>query len=367
MLSIKEELQKKFDELEALKLELLKIEAFLNPDNNSFVYSTENLAGLAGTQGSTPSNLSEILEVIVLKINEYVDYIKELPYAESSVIYRDRPEKDLAVVSTNRIGFHSPVAWTVEAENVDVGAISSFLAISEYYGRIKSMRFYASPSIRKVDSTGRDISTEVKLLRINSRLNEKNEFRSGTGPLDALLTDDILAPDDIYIIGIMITEPVANDIVYYQDLTYTIEYTFLDETTEKVTMTMGNRMIGNMLFDADLTLNFGLWYWDILTIGSFDIELFNSIGDSTEINTFSEGEASGGLFDGNIISSIKTGAFRTDISNFLVSYRSGCSWYRNLFYDTFDLYDKNTSDSTHIIFNNLRPIDLVLEEAINEL
>lgn len=366
-MTTKQELQKKLDELQELKGNLLRIEPFLDSNNNSFVYSSEDIEDLAGTQGTTPANLSEILEEVVKKINEYVDYIKTLPYAESSAIYRERPEVDLALVSKNRAGFHPPVSWTEKALEASVDSIYGYLAMSEYYGAVRKIKVYASPTIRKGDSSGRDIDIETKLFRINSRLNVNSEFRSGSGALDVTLTDDVLAPDDIYIVGLVVKEAMANDIIYYQDLTYSIEYEFMDGTTSKEMYTMGNRRIGNMLPDIDSTLSYGCVYWDMLTISRFTIDVSNSVGDTSEINTFVDGPISGGLFDGNIVTEFKTSMFATNMASRKLSYRSGCSWFRSMLNDKYDLYDKNTSEVIGVVFNNLRPIDRIIEEAINAL
>jgi len=195
-MTLKEKLLSKLAELEEAKERLLKIEPFLNPDNNMFVYHTEDIRSLSGTQGTTPANLGEILETVVKAINEYVDYIKSIPDASSNVVFRDRPDKDMAIVSSSRLGFHPPASWTKEFSGVNTESVFSILPTSTYYGRVIEAHFYSSPHINKNDYSGREISIEVKLLRINSRLNEFNVFRSGiNNPLDVLLTDDIMQPD----------------------------------------------------------------------------------------------------------------------------------------------------------------------------
>ena len=366
-MTTKQKLQEKLDELEELKAELLRVEPFLNPDNDSFVYSTESLSDIAGTQGSTPSNLSEILEVVVVEINKYVDYIKKLPFAETSVIYRDRSENELAFVSTGRKDFHPPVRWTEKAVDVSVDAVLGYLAMSEYYGSIKSMRIYCSPTIRKNDISGRDISLEVKLVRTNGRLNTRSDFRSGTGPLDVTISDEVIAPDDIYMIGIMTKENVTNDIIYYADLTYSIEFTYHDGSTSKEIYSMANKKIGNNILDIDTTLTYGCVYWDMLLIGNMGLFVKNSMGNTTNPPTSIDGPISGGLFDSNIVTDVGIGMFSTDIESYKFSYRSGCSWVRLLTEGRFSLYDKNESNVAGVIFNNLRPLDLILEEAIDAL
>ncbi len=366
-MTVKEKLQAKLDELEAAKSDLIKIEPFLDPNNSMYVYSTEKMSELDGTSGTTPKNLGEVLDEVIKEINNYVEYIKKLPYAESSVIYKDRPEVDLALVNNNRADFHVPITWSAKAEDVSVDSVYGYLAMSKYYGKIKSMRFYASPTIRKGDISGRDIDIETKLYRINTRLNINSEYRSGAGPLDVTITDDEINPDDLYIIGIANKEKLYNELIYYQDLTYSIEYEFFDGNKDIILLNIANRKTGNMLPDIDSTLTGGLVYWDMLLMNQISVEVENAIGDSSSLNVSVDGPISGGLFDGNILTMIKNNMFSEDVSSKKMTYRSGCSWLRSLSRDTMTLYDMNTSNVATIIFNNLKPIDRVLEEAINDL
>jgi len=366
-MTVKEKLQEKLNELESLKEQLIMIEPFLDPNNDSYVYSTENIADLSGTHGTTPSNLSEILEIVVKEINDYVEYIKKLPYAETSVIYRERPDSDLAVVSNERADFHIPLTWSEKAIEISIDSVYGYLAMSEYYGKVRKMRVYSSPSIRKGDISGRDINIEVKLYRINTRLNINSEFRSGTGALDVTFTDDVLNPDDMFIIGIANLEKMHNEIVYYQDLTYFIEYEYFDGTTDKVLYNIANRRIGNMVPDIDDTLTGGMIYWDILLMNTISVDVENSIGDESSLNVSLDGPISGGLFDGNILTLLRNNMFSSDVSQRKLSYRSGCSWLRRICTESYSMYDKNTSNVVSIVFNNLRPIDRVIEEAINAL
>jgi len=367
-MTLKEKLLSKLAELEETKNRLLKIEPFLNPDNNMFVYHTKDIRSLSGTQGATPSNLGEILETVVKTINEYVEYIKNIPDASSNIVFRDRPDKDMAVVSTERAGFHPPASWTKEFSGVNTESVFSVLPISTYYGRVVEAHFYSSPHINKNDHSGREISIETKLIRINSRLNEFNVFRSGVNStLDVLLTDDIMQPDDIYIIGVVPHETMSNDIIYYQNLTYSMDIKYADGSREKKIFSMGNRKDGNFLYDGDTTIEFGMVFWDMIIISGFSIALGNYIGDKTDIDTSKDGYIGSAFFDSNIITSVYTHGFSSDISSEKVSYRNSCGFLRNIFKDTFDVYNKNTSPIARVVFKNIRPIDLVLEEAINEL
>lgn len=367
-MTVKEKLLAKLAELEDVKEKLLKIEPFLNPDNNMFIYHTEDIRSLAGTQGSTPSNLGEIMDVVVKAINEYVEYIKGLPEASSNIVFRDRLDKDMAIVSTERAGFHPPVSWTKEFSGVNTESVYSTLPMSTYYGRIIEAHVYSSPHINKNDYSGREISLEAKLIRINSRLNELNVFRSGAdNPLDVLLTDDVMQPDDIYIIGVVPHERLSRDIIYYQNLSYTIDFKYADGSRETKLFAMGNRKDGNFLYDGDDTLEFGMVFWDMVIISGFNISVENYVGDRTDIDTSRNGNIGSAMFDSNIITKVVTHGFSTDISDEKVSYRSGCGYLRDIFSDTFDVYNKNTTPIARVVFKNVRPIDLVLEEAINEL
>lgn len=367
-MTVEQELQNKLDELEETKSKLLRIEPFLNPNNNLYVYSTEDIRDISGTQGVTPSNMAHVLETVVKKINEYTEYIKKLPFVEASTIYRERPEAELAIVSEERAGFSVPITWEEKASSVPISSIYGYLGMGTYYGKVKNIRFFANPSLRKGSENGRDIDIEVKMFRINSRANIKEEYRSGSGQLDVTISENVISPDDMYIIGLSIKESVSTDIIYYQDFTYSIEYEFIDGSISKNVYTIANRKIGNFLIDGDTTLSLGsLLYWDMIMMSSIDFTIKDSMGYSITPNVISSGQLTYGLYDGNILSNISIGMFSTDVEIFMLSYRNKCSWLRIEYNDMYTLYDKNESPVAGIVFKNLIPIDTVLEEVVNAI
>ena len=366
-MTIKEKLLERITELEALRAGLLRKEPFLDPNNNSFIYSTEDIADLEGTQGTTPLNLSEILEKVVDEINKYVEYIKNLPFAESSVIYRERPDVDLALVASNRKAFSIPMVWESKALNVSVQSIYSYLAMSKFYGSIRKMKIYSTPTFRKNDFNGREIDFEIKMFKINNRLNILSEFRSGTGPLDVTITDDDLNADDLFFMCIVVNEPLFDGIVYYQDFTYTIEIENFDGSKENTIHTVGNRRIGNTTMEGDTTLNGASIYWDMLAVDRPNITVKTTLGDTYPINTSQDGPLSATHADGNMVAEMTIESFTVDMSRLKLSYRGEIASYKTLLSDTYSLYDMNISNVASIVFNNLKPIDQVLEDAINEL
>lgn len=365
-MTIKEKLESEILRLEEVKAGLLRKEQFLNPSNSSFIYSSESIGDIKSTQGTTPNNLSTILETVVKTINEYVDYIRTIPFAESNVIYRERPDVDMALVSNNRHGFFSPMDWTLIAENNDFASVYSQVALTKYYGSIKSIQITASPSFRKHGESGNEIDFEMKMIRVNPRRSDTSVFRSGSGPLSIALSEDAIFPDDVFMIGIVPNVNIDSSVVYYKDFSYKMTITRHDGSEETTVRTTGNSRIGNSSIDSDTSAGMMI-SWDLIAVNKLDISLSNTLGNTTVVVNDNDGPILGGLSDGNIVSSISVGQFSMDLLSHNISYRENISWYRQLADDRFSLYNMNTSEIQSIVFNNVRPIDRILEEALNAL
>jgi len=365
-MTIKDKLTERINELEAMKAGLLRKEQFLDPTNDTFLYSTESISDIAGTQGSTPKNLSTILEVIVKEINTYVEYIRDLPFAESHVIYRERTDVDLALVSNNRASFNIPMSWTKRGDGYDFNSVQSQVALSKFFGSVKKMTVTSSPSFRKHGENGEDINFEIKMIKLNPRKNESSVFRSGSGPLSVVLDENSISGDDIIFIGIVPSVDLDPAAIYFKDFTYRIAIERHDGTEDVIVNSIANTRVGNSSINSDTTAGI-MVNWDMLTFNRLDIKYLNTIGNSGQFATDFDGFLGGGLTAGNVLSSISVEQFSSDLQEMAISYREGVAWFRKLLDDTYGFYDMNSTNVESIVFNNLRPISHVLEEAIDAL
>ena len=363
-MTIKETLSEKIEELNIVKEKLVDASIFLDPNNDFFIYHSFALDRISGSTGSTPNNLSEILDTISSEILKYSDYIKKIPNVSSSIIKRDRGVYSYAILSNNG-GISSQIQWDEVYENASFMSLQQFLPVSTYKGGIEYIRVDSSPSFRKGGEGNEDIQFDIVVIRINPRLNIIEEYKAGNGILSVTLDNDHLYGDDVFIVGFRPKQKIIKTSVYYSKLVYTVKIKTLNGNITENTYSVGGTKVGNIVPNVDDTLVDGLVYWSMFTLNDFTVsgvDIQNH--DMTMIPVISD---IGTSYDGNILKEISVDGISIDVSQFKISFRSSVSERSILYNDTYRLYNKKETGISKIIFKNLRPIDIVLEEAINEL
>lgn len=363
-MTIKEILLNKIEELNIVKSSLLKVDIFLNPDNDAFVYHTLNIGKISGTTGSTPNNLSEILDTVVASINEYAQYIQKMPYAESNVILRNRDTKQYAVFSNKGL-VPGRVSWTEMSSEASFESIQQYLPMSTYKGFVKTMKIVCRPSFRKGSPDANNINFDVIVYRINTRLNLKEVYSANGIEVSVTFDSDHLYGDDIFIIGFKPITKIILTSIYYSDLSYSIDIEGEDGSKNSIIRAINDISPGGMQPDVDTSVNDGILMWDIFTLNDFSVELIDTAGKSAYIIPDNYSGTNG---TGVTIDSISVDGFSLDLSSEKISCKPGSfKAIGSLIDDTYSLYDKNVSNIAHIVFKNIRPIDIVLSEAINAL
>ena len=365
-MTIKQKLESEIARLESIKADLIKKSELQDPLNSSFIYSTEEISDISDTHGSTPNNLSTVMDVLSKSINEYVDHIRTLPFISSNVIYKERPDADIAMLSSNRLGFKQPISWTEIGENYPFEGVIDQLPLSKYYGSIRKIEITSTPKFRKHGESGEDISFEIKVHKLNLRLDRQSTFRSGEGPLNITISENDLYPDDIFIVGIVPNVNIDSTVMYYRDFTYKMVIYRHDDTTETILNTVGNSSIGNSSIGSD-TASGMMILWDFVAVNRMDTYLSNSSGNTTRLETGRDGPILGGRTDGNVLTGMSIGNNTAAMEGFIMSYRENISWYRVLCDERYSLFNMNVSNVQSIVFNNVRPIGHILEEAIDAL
>ncbi len=365
-MTIKEKILSKIEELNELKDKLLKSASFSDSDNDAHIYHSKGIGDISSTTGSTPHNIAEALTVIVEEVNTYYAMILSLPHIESSIIYRDRGIYDFGVVSDLSTG-NIPVSWTLVSNGVSFESLQQQLPSSSFTGAIKEIEISSTPSFRKGGFEGTDISFEMVIFRINPRKNIKEEYTSGNGSLSLIIGDSILFGDDLLVVGFRPLQQILSTAIYYMDLSYSLRITRADNTVTEHMFTVSDMKIGNNTVDCDFSLEKGILFWDMITLNSFEVSYINTVGQSGTVMPMPPGTDLGGQTAGNVIDKIIVSGIPTTVGEALFSYRAGISARRLLDESPYSIYNRNENSISHIVIDNVRPIDLVLEEAINAL
>ena len=206
------------------------------------------------------------------------------------------------------------------------------------------------------------------MYRINPRLGIVDKYRSNNGVINYIMDGKDINLDDLFVVGFSPNQQVVNSSIYYSELTYTVTLV-LDDGEEKVsTYSVGNTPVGNMTTDIDTSLENGSVYWDVISIYGYTVNA-KSLADTLNY-ILPEDINSGPLTTTNrdIVVEFESGGFPVSVEEDRLSYWSGVVGKRVLLQDaTFKLYKNTDVTIDKIIFKNIRPIDIVLEEAINEL
>jgi hypothetical protein len=366
-MTIKEALLGKLEELKKIESTLLEMSMFLDPDNNIFVYHSLGISKIEGTVGSTPNNLSEILDVVADEVMKYVDYISKIPNKESSIVLRERGVLKYSILSTDGM-IPAPITWNEISTGASFESVQQFLPMSSYRGFVRKIRIHTFPSFRKGGFDGADIDFTTVLYRLNVRKNILEEYMSGNGIMDVTLDNEHLYGDDIFIIGLKQDQKIITTSVYYSNLSYDVEITGEDDSYSSNVYTIGKTRVGNIVPNVDNSIDGGILYWSMFTLNDFTVRVTDEF-ENKETTLLPNPYANDipTYYSGNTIKEIVVDGIRMDISALKISFRGGISEKGNLIDDTYRLYDTMDNGISTIVFKNVKPIDVVLEEAINAL
>jgi hypothetical protein len=364
-MTIKEALSKKIQELEEEKLKLIKKAAFLDPDNDMFVYHTMQLSKISGTTGSTPSNLSEILTKIVEEINKYAEYINSIPNKETSVLKRDRGVEKYAIFSTKGL-IPAPVTWKEISTDLTFSSVQQYLPMSKYRGFAKKIKIKSSTAFRKGGIDYADIDYDIVLYRINLRKNIIEEYFANGSYVDVTIDNDHLYGDDFFIIGFKPKLPLIKTSIYYSNLSYSIDIEGEDGSMLSKTYTIGNTKVGNIIPNADCSEGNMVVYWSMFSLNEFNINCTDVSGNVTQLLPDVNTDLASS-YDGNKIITLSSDGIAMDVSRYNISYRKGISNRFVVIDDRYRLYDMMDNGISSIIIKNVIPIDVIIERAIHEL
>ena len=362
-MTIKQTLINKIGELETAKTSLLNKAAFLNPNNNTFIYSTLSIQDTDGVGGATPQGLREILSTVVGKINEYTSYLRKMPNRETLAIRNDRGVYKYVVLSSGS-KVAPKITWEKISDNVSFSSVQQYLPSSVYHGAATSIKIECFPIMRKGGENGAPVDMNATMLRLNPRKGIQDIYSSGGGGMSVSFDEKHLYGDDVFIIGIKVNQAVIQGAVYYVDLTFSIETEAGNGTVTKDYYTINDIQIGNMVLDVDTSLLGGVLMWSAFVVNDFEVGIRNS---STNKRALIPNGYYGTLDDGDIVTEIIVGSEVSDIGAHRLSYRRRAFKGRILNSDTYSLYDKKENGVARIIVKNIIPIDIVLAEAIDAL
>jgi hypothetical protein len=246
-------------------------------------------------------------------------------------------------------------------------SVQQFLPMSKYKGFVRTITVHSAPSFRKGGENNPEIDFDVVFLRINVRKNICEEYYASSGYLNITLDNDHLFGDDIFIIGFRPRQKILKTSVYYSRLEYSIKIEGEDDSIEENVYTIGGTRVGNIIPDIDDSLDNGILYWSMFTLNEFTVECARTEGSNVVLIPKNYTGVLGSTYNGIIIEELMVDGISMDISRYNVSYRSGIEERSILVDDTYRLYDISDNGVNKIIFKNVRPIDIVLEEAIHAL
>lgn len=365
-MTIKEKLEEKISELEALKDELTKISDFYDPNNQQPVYSEQDIKSISATTGVTPYNFGEAISIVIKKINEYYDYINSIDHIEVSSVMRDRILNNY-LIGPYGVNYAIPEEYMLAYEKVPFSSTMDMLPDADYISPISKINITATPTIRYGSSSGVDIPFGIIFSHINPRLAIQNKTTFPNGVLSVSMNREVMHGDDLFFVGVYFKEAPPQDSAIYMDLTYRIDLIHLDGSTDKKLFTIGNSKIGVCENPFDISNNDIVVAWDIVSINRFDFRVGNTRGDTTQISTSADGGIGSGFVEGNIVDRIFIQQFDMDLGALALSYRDSVAWYRGVYDCDFQVHTLPEEGATTVSFLNLKPINEVIYEALREL
>jgi len=358
-----EKVELKISELEEVKKSLIRKSKLMDPSNQSIFYSTKPISETRGTEGVTPMAITAAMGKVGDTILDYIDEMRGMPFIKTSPIQSNKVKTKVAIDTS--IDYATALLKKI-GDGLHLRDIIPFMSEARVVSSVNKIVFTTGTRVESEDRKT-SIPYEIVLYRINSFSNDITTFRSGTGDLHVEITADYINQDDIYVLGVVFKEHINPNIPYYADLSFLIEKTMVSSEKIEKRGTIGGLGIGVQNLDVDSSLDNGMLLFSIF--GSTDIIV--SIDSEVETSVaFAIGDipfSPTGKYDGNTMSAIGTRGKMIQIKDKKISLWEGCGISDSMHDGLYDLYESGEEAKEKIIFNNLRPIDFSIQEAIDDL
>jgi hypothetical protein len=357
------EVEAKIAELSETKASLIRKASLIDPNNTSLFYSTKKMEVLSGTEGVTPVAIGTLMSKVGDVILDYVDEMKGMPFIRSSPIFTQKKKTIIAVEDGVNYG---TALLQQKGENLHIQDILPILDEVQLISSVEELAFSTSTVIESEDRSTR-IDYEVILYKINPSNNEITTFRSGMGDLNVTIGKSDINIDDIYILGVVFNETIDPNIPYYADLSFLVSKTTSIAGSNDIRGTISGLGIGLQNLDVDVSLNNGMLYSSFFGFNDIIVLVESSIGTSINFTIGGVPYSPMGKYDGNCISQIGTRGKLISISDKSISVWQNTSTSTALHTGVYDIFESEEKQQDRVIFNNLRPIDVSIEEAIDAL
>ena len=370
-MTIKEKLISEIEKLEKIKQELLRKEVFLDPNNDTKIYSTERITDVDGYTGITPNGLRHIFGQLVSAINSHIKLLKSMPAVvqENEFVNSVENTKTIIEVGSQNV---APVGSTLYAQNVPTVGLSGHLKDSFIINNIEKIRFTSMARINRNDINGTPIDFEITIRKINIRKASVVLFKSASGIMDVSFSGHDIDPDDIFLIGVELGSPIDVLDTYYSDFSYRIEQVSMSGEVTESNLVIANSRIGTGTLKADptyasnLSMRFSTILWDIVTLDTnrFDVRSSDNaplrqVVDSSPTLLSAQ--------DNQFLASISDLGTSMEFEEGLYSAKADCSYSRVIGSRNYNIYENQNTNQSRINVPNAKPIDVVLEEILNDI
>jgi hypothetical protein len=353
----------KIAELASIKSNLIRKEHLINPTNTSLFYSTKATETLGSTEGVNPIAICSVMTIIEDTILGYIEELKGLPFIRTSPVLTQKTKTMIAI--ENGVN-HNTSLLKQKGEDLSIQDILPILDDITLISAVEGLKFTTNTTVESEDRNT-TLNYEIILYKINSSNNDITTFRSGQGDLNVTIGKNDINVDDIYILGILFNNEINPNLPYYVDLSFVVSKTTVIAGSTEIRGTIGNLDIGLQNLDVDTSLSNSILLTSIF--GFNDIGTRVESAESTTVDfTFGGVPYSPtGQYSGNVMVKIGTRGRLVNIADKKISLWQNSSSSSSLHSGTYDLFELENVQQDRIIFNNLRPIDIVIEEAIDGL
>jgi hypothetical protein len=358
MIDFPNQLSEKIEELNETRAKILRKSKFINQNNDTFVYSTEDVQSKDGTEGVTPNDLATTLNSIISKVSLYVNDLKKYPFVEST---QENSNIQRLIIDPHPT---SAIDETIVA-NMPAGSILDMIhdAIVDHgflETTIKTDLLFCESDL---SSESGKIHCDIVLTRLNARLNLIDNFNLSMSDYEVKLSRDFINIDDIYIIR---ATSKSNQRSMNVNLSGTVT---IDTTTKTGTVTHSYKFskASDSFFINKSELVVGKSFaWTAFSING-NIAKFQDTSET--IGTTSAGNnVTDSLIPGLEISSVTIGNNTLQILNrgIVLSTSKHTGVFRNTDSTSYDVLE-NRAFGNQVMMENIVKIDRVLEDSLNDL
>ena len=357
-----EQVSEKIDRLTQAKSGVIRKSSLTNENNNALFYSQKSVRETSQTEGVTPMAIAGAMGKIEDVILEYVDEMKGMPYIKTSPIQSHKVKTKTLV--EKGVPYQTALLRQIGAD-LHLQDALPFMAESKVVSAIDKIIFSTGITIKSED--GADINYEAVLYKINSFSNDITTYRAGVGNIYIEIPKNEIKQDDIYIMGIVFKEAINPNVPYYVDLSFLVEKKLFSAEKIEIRGTLGGKKIGLQNLDIDTSFAEGMLLSSLFGMKEIVVKLYSEINTSTLFTIGETPFSPAGKYENNRVSQIGTRGKVIQISDKNISLWGECMNTYILHVGTYDLFESEEESKEKVIFNNMRPIDFSVQEAIDDL